>query len=612
MKLVELELYSPFRGLQKDFTIRFNRPAKNINQIEPICFVGLNGSGKSNVMQVLAEIFFFLESVAMPDVKTYTKAETWFGFRIHYKLPITPRNALPEDDSNTFTKLTWRNIIITKEIGKEPVFEYYYDNEEGIKKVIDNDLFSKLLPNQIIGYSSGMNELVSIPFAKMDFYYLDVLKRKLAKSNSLDDDSVEQFNERKTLETLFEPDLNRLFFLDYTSNSLAVLANYIMRDFGIASEKKEMDVINELLSIKDILSFKASFNFRVRRDEHITKLLQLIENNNQELIGNKQSLYSDFVKRIELPYELRQTLHKLVDCSTTLRIISDEDIIQFPQSNEELRIELYFKVDENMKRAFRDKFTGGAMKMFGELYLLNLINIENYNESVQEQIKTQNLETNIHEFLPKVSTEDKVFHIDAIRFQKKDGTAVYYKQLSDGEHQYLQITGALMLIEENASLFLLDEPETHFNPEWRRKLISSLNEIFGIKLSKDPGMFIPQQEILLTTHSPFVVSDCQSENVYIFSRNDKGVQFRKPKINTYGASSHVLLKELFEKDNTIAETPNEMISKLEDKVEQAKTLSALNEIKDQASLFGDSVEKFILYYLINSKAKSLSKKKKNA
>jgi restriction system-associated AAA family ATPase len=609
MKMVSLELYSRFRGLQPDFKIEFLRPLQQYNKIEPLCFVGLNGSGKSNLMQGLAEIFFYLETFSLPETQQYTIAETWFGFRIHYLLPVTVQNALSEDDSNAVSSLTWRNVIITKTPGQNPVFEYYYADTESKKRVQGAEMFSKLLPNQIIGYSSGMNEMISVPFTKMDFYYLDEMKRKESERTN---ESTDEFDGDNSQVNFIKPDIYRLYFLSYQNNSLAVLANYLFRDFGDEQNAKEMDIINRLLEIKDLHSFRIGFNYKVQVSYSNTELLRKITLANIESITNSAGLYSDFIKKIQIPYALQQTLQKLIECSTTVRLFTDNDFNPFDinnfygidesdSKNENVRIELHYKVDENLKRAFRDKFPGGAMKFFGELYLLNLLNIENYSEQTQQQVKQGSLETNIHEFLPKVSEEEKVFHVDAVRFKKKNGSVVYYKQLSDGEHQYLQVTGSLMLIDENASLFLLDEPETHFNPEWRSKLISSLNQILELKIKADPGLFIPQQEIILTTHSPFVVSDCRPEMVYVFQRNNTNnlVEFKKPDFNTYGASVNLLTAKIFDKKETIAEMVNEKLVLLKKEFETG--LKTKEQVMQSLNGLGDSVEKIIFIDSINSK-----------
>lgn len=634
MILKELELYSAFRGLQKGFKISFQRSLQSLNHVEPLCLVGINGSGKSNMMQVVAEIFFYLEAFVLPEAKKFTKPDTEFGFRIHYRLPVTPRNVLPGESVPGFTTTVWRDVIISKNIKEIPFFRYYYNDETSGKNLEDSSLFHRLLPNQVIGYSSGMNEMISVPFTKMDFYYLDVMKEKEQErvretdedDTESDEKPAEKVKKRKKTNTPWaglaftNPDIYRLFFLDYHSNALAVMANYLLRHFdsgnnpatGSGKENEpatEMEIINRLLGIRDLSSFRVSFNYIVRKDDHIANLGDLAKTaGDVGKVTGGTGILPAFLKRIDLPYRLKTTLTNLMDCSTTINITKLKNATG--EVTGDLCVEMYFKVDAAMRQAFRNKFPGGPMKLFGELYLLNLMNIENYNDDIQRMVKEQQLDSFIGDFLPRVSTEDKVFHVDEIKFKKNNGASVYYKQLSDGEHQYLQVTGALMLINENASLFLMDEPETHYNPEWRSKLISTLNQIREKQAENDPDfnkamrnyeMLIPKQEIMLTTHSPFVVSDCQKENVYIFERDKESkIQFRKPEINTYGTSVNILMNELFKSNKTIAKLSLDEIDKIKKSIQGP---GDIEKAKESSRKLGDSVEKVLLFNYINEMEK---------
>ena len=74
-------------------------------------------------------------------------------------------------------------------------------------------------------------------------------------------------------------------------------------------------------------------------------------------------------------------------------------------------------------------------------------------------------------------------------------------------------------MDADGSLFLFDEPDTHFNPDWRSKLVQLINTSISQGRS---------QELLLTTHSPFIISDCKPQNVFIFERNSNG-KVKKPR-----------------------------------------------------------------------------------
>ena len=63
MKLVKLTINEKFRSLPKGFTIDFREDDidNSWEEFHPFCFAGLNGSGKSNVLESLASIFYHLE-----------------------------------------------------------------------------------------------------------------------------------------------------------------------------------------------------------------------------------------------------------------------------------------------------------------------------------------------------------------------------------------------------------------------------------------------------------------------------------------------------------------------------------------------------------------------
>ncbi|TCI62858.1 AAA family ATPase [Exiguobacterium sp. SH0S2] len=87
---------------------------------------------------------------------------------------------------------------------------------------------------------------------------------------------------------------------------------------------------------------------------------------------------------------------------------------------------------------------------------------------------------------------------------------VQFKNLSSGEFQYIKHFSTLSKAVHVATLnehienivILLDEPDANFHPEWSRKyileLINTLNETKNKKI---------KFQIIITTHSPFMISD---------------------------------------------------------------------------------------------------------
>ena len=211
MVLKDLSLYSGFRGLPSGYNIVFSRDAgekkRQKTRLEPICLVGPNGSGKSNILEVLAEIFFYLESYHKADRfkrSDFQEYKTGFGFKIRYLLPkeILQEQLAEWPELRSVLTAAKNDPLITveKRPGEYPRISVDVDGKKLALKNKDGNREKGILPKRIVGYSSGMNELLSNPFIQMDFKYLEELKQK--KNNA----AASEF------------DVNRLFFMDYDAN----------------------------------------------------------------------------------------------------------------------------------------------------------------------------------------------------------------------------------------------------------------------------------------------------------------------------------------------------------------------------------------------------------
>jgi predicted ATP-binding protein involved in virulence len=138
------------------------------------------------------------------------------------------------------------------------------------------------------------------------------------------------------------------------------------------------------------------------------------------------------------------------------------------------------------------------------------------------------------------------------------------------------------------ALFLLDEPESHFNPQWRVKFISRLMDLPTANGKRgDAGSASTQQDCLLTTHAPFVPSDMAREKVLIFMKADPGVQVRRPGIETFGTTFDTILEECFDVRPPMSEVPRREIADLMRSQDR-------DAIKAGIARLGDSVEKVFL------------------
>ncbi len=217
------------------------------------------------------------------------------------------------------------------------------------------------------------------------------------------------------------------------------------------------------------------------------------------------------------------------------------------------------------------------------------MNIHLHGVDTRKQIKEAPSMTydNLSYMVPVPLRKKLIFVLDKIRLNKKDEEElIKYKNLSDGEHQLMHVLGSIMLLNTSGSILLYDEPETHFNPDWRSQLITLINKATEEKREVDK---IRKQEIFITSHSPFIVSDCRRERVFIF---EKG-KATNPKINTFGTSVNIITEEVFKKKESISGQSVEKIEEI--KRLSLNTLPEIESAKEAARVLGESVEKVLLF-----------------
>jgi len=150
----------------------------------------------------------------------------------------------------------------------------------------------------------------------------------------------------------------------------------------------------------------------------------------------------------------------------------------------------------------------------------------------------------------------------------------------------LHSLGLCLLFRNTNSLFLLDEPETHFNPDWRANFITQLRQCLPDEVNA-----IVSQEMLITTHTPFLISDSKPDKVLIF-RKDKTtgkVSINQPDYNTLGASINLITMETFQKQETIGQRAKQLLQDLlSDPLAQSDPHALARRIMESV---GDSIER---------------------
>jgi len=142
--------------------------------------------------------------------------------------------------------------------------------------------------------------------------------------------------------------------------------------------------------------------------------------------------------------------------------------------------------------------------------------------------------------------------IDEVRINVKhrdvDGN-INFSQLSEGEQQLLNVLGLMRFTQEDQSLFLLDEPDTHLNPIWKLRYFDEIEKV--VELQDETAM--GDSQLIVTTHDPIMIGSLCKEQVRILRKTKTGsVDVAEPDIDPRGMGFAGLLKsELFGLRSTV-------------------------------------------------------------
>lgn len=517
-------------GLLDGLDVGLRGKSSTPEQFDPLCLVGPNGAGKSQFLQVVAEAF---QTVFHACVENEERAKGNEDLLFEIEYAIRPAGA----SESRLVRLSRRS-----EGKKRPILKV--ERKDGLDWTecpVDKPATRELLPSRIIGYTSGDNETLSLPFLVSRSGYADAVgKQALDRDPSMKAKPI--------------PD-TRLMLVDYGTHLEVLVANLIL---GSAEER---EALLRDAKLKELHSFRCVIQLAHRA---VPKLSA------REMSSRKR-------KGVQLTDELESYIAQLKRCSTCHSYDEKSETYVFD-----------FLVTDDTRAAFLC-FWATTLELYSALHKLSMLNDlaipKVTRERLLRDIKTRRFASR----LPEPQDEDRVFRFEQVRFLPKVGNGVVdYVSLSDGEHQLAQILGTMCMASFPNALFLLDEPESHFNPQWRVKFISRLMDLPTAHGKRgEEGSAAAQQDCLLTTHSPFVPSDMAREKVLIFKKAEAAVQVLRPGIETFGTTFDTILEECFDVRPPMSEVPRREIEELMQSQDR-------ETIKAGIARLGDSVEKVFL------------------
>ena len=176
----------------------------------------------------------------------------------------------------------------------------------------------------------------------------------------------------------------------------------------------------------------------------------------------------------------------------------------------------------------------------------------------------------------KISNDMNGRYVDTGFLYKQGASDKLYPDsfLSDGEHGFLTRFALLMLLkEENLNydkhyLILLDEPETHFNENWKTSFLNLVCKVFANT----------NHDIFIATHSAMLVTDAKEDEIHRLENLSSGIIHYPVPIKTYGANIIDIGRALFQMESDIGERVKDEIQEAIDKNDKDKLNDLLKEV----------------------------------
>lgn len=549
--------------------------------------------------------------------------EGFFGNKISNLTAIVGKNGVGKSSIISF----WTNYLIRGNDPTDKSFILYTKDTDDLhlccakdNPLIDNKT-SKLLNNNnkwpkcdhIVNINNNID--ASSPFSESDFFSFREL-----------DESHEQTN----LTSLFLLSLN-------PSNDMT--KSYFDAHFNSFTTEEYKRIIRLVkISFSDIegnLYIKS-----VKLPKYIKLDLQLVNNSSiirpasehnspfEEFILNLFWVYFDaIIKTNEKIYHEAPSFYKDDFSTELLKKVQDsyESIVSiFNTYKNDNRIPFIDQVKEIVNQFTKVDIIYSNLKT--NINILNklvnkLLCLKSDSYNVHEQMNnsiTFNLNKSTHsdinEILDYLNQFDFYVNTHTLTFCHNQGG----RSISSGEYQLLTTLGRLNSIFENGEqknsyTILLDEIDIGLHPQWQKEIIKHLidfineNEAFARQTIQGEKVNKPFIQLIITSHSPFVLSDIPKNCVLLLDRKGDEVVIKslQKSHNTFGMNIHELFTDsFFLQDGLMGEFARTEIHKLIERINNEKkpiTADFYEECKKRIQIIGEPFLRKKIMELLHSK-----------
>ncbi|NKC97721.1 AAA family ATPase [Escherichia coli] len=523
MQLLSLSLRGSYKGL-KDQVFDFSYAQDNV-----FALIGLNGSGKSQLLELIGETFAYLERWQRQEFKT--KTSLGFGVTVHYQWDLRHDNDALLYPDMLITRDGIVELKVTIELNGNVVLNIRNAEEWHTLEAGEHQF---PLP-VIVGYASGLNENLQRSFMKNAVQHFEV-RRVSAQRHKRLSQKIDQEQ---------QADINH---------------QYIKKYPHIFSQLSEEGFVQDgYLELREVNSFASNFNYLDYDNVGLLVLSLSVLPTETILQLFDEITYKQPVKAV-LHYDFRSGIIEddaIRDVKMLIRIAGSDQVKPTGGRTTDKQYELYELdylsgeitlelSDETVLNRLREDNYYDSLALFKRLNNIQQVGIKNWARTSRLKLMTDDFFGTV-----KKPLQSRLpLSIIELLMANEQGDTVKFDDLSDGEAQLIQVIAATRIFSQAQAIFLFDEPETHLNPSWRTYFHQRLTEAFTPE-NESKG----QSQFFLSTHSPFMISSLKRENVFFFERNDMGYISMEPvSSQTYGTSFDILVKNHYGLRSLISQT----------------------------------------------------------
>lgn len=600
----------------------------NINEVTTvnICsIVGVNGSGKSSIIELIIRIInnfaatiigeeqnkpsavhlHFIEhlygriiclvdniiivvSVEGPKV-TYTEyqkrdecIDKWCISSSSTLHDVNYPNSIikPQTDYFKYLKSFFYTIICNYSLYAYNVNDYTFElsNEEKVKKIREKEKIShKVLSNEDLCWLKGLfhkndsyqTPIVITPF-RGDGFVNVTRENSLARERLI---SLLLYREKKSENIYSYP-------LRFINDSLEADALYLT---PLDDKKHKKERILKTLELKRRIPAK-------RFDEVYDYIKEYWISKYSITLNSHDPIDNDAVSY--LVYKTLKIFRNYVQYNTALKLLAKKK--DYNIESVRLYLNRLFEDLSHITNKLRQTITFLKFRHYYNSVGSHICKLDAFAENVYKLLKDKkgNYNWRLIDFLPSPIFKIEIQLYDT-KIDKEKKTVIPFLSLSAGERQITYTISSLLyhLININSVWdnnllssandinkdkgkieikyeyvnIILDEVELYFHPELQRKFISKiLNGLKCVNISHLKGI-----QILMITHSPFVLSDIPSSNILFLKRGCK--MDTSSDIKTFAANIHEMLSHNFFMESTIGKYAEEQIKQIIELYNQYKT-----------------------------------------